>query len=295
MEKLLISDKDITQLSNFKTKAKTKYYFEINSLQDVFSLKNIVDFAKDKNLPLLFVGGGTNLLFAFDVFEWIVVKNNLKGYSYDPKSQVLEVYSSEKIRDIASMLEDKYQQTTWHRFIGLPGSVGGAVFWNAGCFGLETENNFLEAQVYNLETGEIEVLDRKKSEFGYRNSVYKSSEKYFIIKSKFNLAKFEEKYASEVDNIKFRKEVQPAGNSCGSFFKNHSKEYSAGKLIEEVGLKGFHYNNAYFSEKHANFLMSEIENGDYRDLLFLIDEAKQKVKEKFAIELQAEVRIIKNT
>jgi UDP-N-acetylmuramate dehydrogenase len=63
-----------------------------------------------------------------------------------------------------------------------------------------------------------------------------------------------------VDNIKFRKEIQPSGNSCGSFFKNHSKEYSAGKLIEEVGLKGFRYNNAYFSEKHANFLMTKLDN-----------------------------------
>lgn len=294
MERFLIKDKDITQLSNFKTKAKTKYYYEINMFQDIFALKNILDFSKKKNIPILFVGDGTNLLFAFDVYEWIIIKNNLKWYCYDKKTQLLDVYSSEKIWDIASILEEKYHQPLWHRFIGLPGTVGWAVFWNAWCFGLETENNFLEAQVYNIETWEIEILDRQKSEFGYRNSIYKSSQKYFIITTKFDLSRFEEKYASDVDNIKFRKEVQPAGNSCGSFFKNHSKEYSAGRLIEEVGLKGFHHQNAYFSEKHANFLMSEKENGDYKDLLFLIDLAKKKVKDQFGIELQAEVRIIKN-
>lgn len=294
MQKLLTLDKDISHLSNFKTKAKTKYYYEINAISDVFQLKNILEFSRQNNLKLLFIGWGTNLLFAFDVFEWIVIKNNLKWFQYDTTKKVLEVYSAEPIREVAQKLESEYSQPLWHRFIWLPGSIGWAVFGNAGCFWLETESNFFCAEVYNLETGEIETLDRKKADFWYRNSIFKQTQKYFILKAKFNLSKLEEKYASDVDNIKFREEVQPKWNSCGSFFKNHSKEYSAGKLIEEVGLKGFHYKNAYFSEKHANFLMTSVDNWDYKDLLQLIKIAKDKVKEKFAIELQEEVRIIRN-
>lgn len=294
MQKLLQQNVDISHLSNFKTKAKTKYYYEINHIEDVFYLKNIIDFSKENKLKLLFIWWWTNLLFAFDTFKGIVIKNNLKWSYYQEKTKILEVYSSEPISDLASKLENEYGQNLWHRFIGLPGSVGWAVFGNAGCFGLETQNNFLQAEVYNLESGKIEKLTKAQSDFWYRNSIFKQTEKYFIIKVKFDLSFLEEKYASDVDNIKFRKEVQPWGNSCGSFFKNHSKEYSAGKLIEEVGLKWYIYNSAFFSEKHANFLMTNRDEGDYKDLLFLIDRAKNKVREKFWIDLQEEVRIIQN-
>lgn len=294
MQKLLQQNVDITELSNFKTKAKTKYYYEINDIEDVFHLKDIMNFAQEEKLKILFVWWGTNLLFAFELFEGIVIKNNLKWFAYDKQKQILEVYSSESIWYIAQKLETDFGQNIWHRFIWLPGSVGGAVFWNAGCFWLETESNFTQAEVYNLETWEIEILTKEQTDFGYRNSVFKQTEKYFIIKAKFDLSKVVEKYTSDVDNIKFRKEIQPKWNSCGSFFKNHSKEYSAGKLIEEVWLKWFVYNNAYFSEKHANFLMTKLDNWDFRDLEYLIDLAKSKVMEKFNIELLEEVRIIRN-
>ncbi len=294
MYNLLQKNKDITHLSNFKTKAKTKYYYEINNIDDVFKLKDIIHFSQEQKLKLLFIWGGTNLLFAFDIFEWIVIKNNLKWFFYNPTKKILEVYSSESISEIAKKLENDYGQNLWHRFIWLPGSLWGAVFWNAGCFWLETESNFLEAEVYNLETGNIEKMNKNTSAFWYRSSIFKQTEKYFIIKVRFDLSTLQEKYSTYVDNIKFREEVQPKWNSCGSFFKNHSKEYSAGRLIEESGLKGYSYNTAFFSEKHANFLMTNTDNGNYQDLLYLIDLAKSKVQEKFSIELQPEVRIIKN-
>ncbi|MDD5769373.1 MAG: UDP-N-acetylmuramate dehydrogenase [Candidatus Gracilibacteria bacterium] len=294
MQNLLQKDVDITNLSNFKTKAKTKYYYEINNINDVFNLKEIINFSKENNLKLLFVGAGTNLLFAFEEFNGIVIKNNLKGFAYDKNLKILEIYSSESIWEISEKLENDFEQNLWHRFIGLPGSIGGAIFGNAGCFGLETENNISETEVYNLETGKIERLNKDSCKFGYRNSLFKQSEKYFIIKAKFDLSVLVEKYFSDVDNIKYREEVQPKGNSCGSFFKNHSKEFSAGKLIEEVGLKGFTHNTAYFSQKHANFLMTNCDNGNYKDLIYLVSLAKTKVMEKFGFELQEEVRIIKS-
>ena len=283
---------NITNLSNFKTKAFTKYYFEINTESDVLKLKEIFDFAEKENLKTLFIWWWTNILFAFDVFDWIIIKNNLKWFSYDENTKILEVYSNEKIWEVAEKLENDYGQNLWHRFIWLPGSIGWAVFWNAGCFWLETESNFLTASVYNLSTWEIENFSKSDAKFSYRNSIFKETWKYFIIKAKFDLSKLEEKYSSDVDNIKFREEIQPKWNSCWSFFKNPSKEFSAWKLIEEVWLKWFTYKTAYFSEKHANFLMTNTDNWDYKDLLYLIDLAKVKVKEKFWMELEAEVRII---
>lgn len=290
----LEKNKDITELSNFKTPAKAKYYFEINSEKDVEQLKPIYDFANLHNVKILIVWGGTNLLFAFDEFDGIIIKNNLKGWFYDDSSKILVAYSSESIREIADSLEVEYKQKLWHRFIGLPGSVWWAVFGNAGCFWLETESNFLEAEVLNMQTWKREHFTKEKMEFDYRTSKIKNTEKYFIIKVVFDLFEKSEKYASDVDNIKFRNEVQPKWNSCWSFFKNPSKELSAWKLIEEVWLKWFHQKGAYFSEKHANFLMSDGKTCTRQDLLSLIKLAQEKVKKGYNIDLENEVRIITN-
>lgn len=285
---------DISNLSWFKTRAFTKYYFEINSIDDLSLLKDLIKFSKDNNLKILFVWWWTNLLFSFDLFNWIVIKNNLKWFNYDIDKKILEVYSSEKIWEIREKLEKDFWQNIWHRFIWLPWSIWWAVFWNAGCFGLEVENNFLSCEVYNLDNNKIEILDKQKVNFSYRNSLFKETWKYFIIKVKFDLSKIVEKYSCDIDNIKFREEVQPKWNSAWSFFKNPSKDISAWYLLEQVWLKWFSYKNAYFSDKHANFLMTKNDFWDYRDLIFLIEKARKLVLKKYNINLENEVRIVNN-
>ena len=288
----LQKDKDITELSNFKTKAKSKYYFETHNRQDIAKLSEIYNYGKSNNMKILFIWWGTNLLFAFDIFEGIIIKNCLEWWNYNNETKILESYSNEKISDISEFLYND-GQTLWKRFIWLPWSIWWAVYWNAWCFWLETENNFLEAEVLNLETWKIEFLNKENSKFEYRNSIYKKENKYFIIKVKFDLSKKIEKYHSDVDNIDFRENKQPKGNSCWSFFKNPSKDFSAGKLIEDSWFKWKKVWWAYFSEKHANFLMTE-NNASYKDLLTLIKEVKENVKNKYDIELINEVRIITN-
>ena len=291
--KILQKNKEITELSNFKTKAFAKYYFEINSEDDVLRLNKINDFAFDNNLKILFVWAWTNMLFAFDIFEWIIIKNNLQWWNYDEKNKVLESYSNELISDIAESLEKDYGQNLWHRFIWLPWSIGWAVYWNAGCFGLETENNFREVTVLDLSTWKIEKLSTKEMNFTYRSSILKEkNNKYFLIKSVFDLSTKIEKYHSYVDNIDFRKNKQPSGNTCGSFFKNPNREQSAGFLIESVWLKWYKIWWAYFSEKHANFLMSDW-TASYKDLINLLELAQDKVEKEFWVKLVNEVRIIK--
>lgn len=289
-----ILDKDISHLSNFKTKAISKYYFEIHSDTDILLLKDIYDFSQYHKLKLLILWAGTNMLFGFDVFDGIIVKNYLQWFSYDTKTSLLEVSTAEMITDIAWKLEHDFGQDLWHRFIWLPGSVWGAIFWNAGCFWLETESNFLKAEVLHIPTWERKIFFRDEINFSYRSSLFKDTQEYFIIKAWFDLSQKREKYSSDVDNIKFREEIQPKWNSCGSFFKNPSRDASAGKLIEEVWLKWYTYGSAYFSQKHANFLMTNTDNWDYKDLLFLINLAQKKVYENFMVDLIPEVRIIQN-
>lgn len=288
----LIENKNITDLSNFKTLAKAKFYFEIHNRHDVEKLSEILLFAKLKNHKTLFIWWGTNLLFAFDIFEWIVINNCLEWWIYNKENKILESYSNELISDIAASLYDD-GQILWKRFIWLPWSIWWAVVWNAWCFWLEAENNFLEAEVLNFETGNIIVLNKKDMAFEYRNSIIKKTGNYFIIKIKFDLSTLVEKYSSDIDNIHFREYKQPKGNSCGSFFKNPSKDTSAWMLIEQVGLRWREIWWASFSDKHANFLMNN-GNAWYKDLLNLINLAKSEVKNRFNIDLISEVKIITN-
>ena len=305
---------DITNLSNFKTVAKARYFYELKCEDCVKILPKIFDFALKNNLKVLFVWWWTNMLFAFDIFEWIVIKNSLKWWKYDDKTKILETYSDEYISEIAEILEKDKNQDLWHRFIWLPWTVGWAIFWNAWCFWLETESNLFEVVALNLETWQIEKLLKSDCDFSYRNSIFKKTWKYFIIKAKFDLSKKVEKYSSDVDNIDFRENKQPKWNTCWSFFKNpeidtqkfldkyknlcgesedYVKKISAWFLLEKSLLKGFRLNTAFFSDLHSNFLMSDW-NWNYKDLLDLIKFAQDKVKKDFWIELEPEVIIIYN-
>ena len=287
----LLNNKDISHLSNYKTPATARYYFEIKSYDDLDKLYEIVEWSKAYDMSVLWISGGTNMLFAFDIYDGIVIKNSLRWWSYDVNTKLLKSYWSESIWDIAESLEIDYGQDLWHRFIGLPGSVAWAVYWNAGCFGLETENNFLSCEVLDLESGQIIVFSKEQMKFSYRTSLLKLEKKYFLVSASFDLSKKIEKYHSDVDNIDFRENKQPKWNSCWSFFKNPNKDQSAWFLIQEVWLKWYKIWWAYFSDKHANFLMHD-GTWTYNDLLSLIKIAQDRVFEEFAVKLENEVQII---
>lgn len=293
IEELLLKNKDITDLSNFKTKATTSYYYEIKTRQDLDNVSKIYKFSIDKNIEVLFIWWGTNMLFAFDNFDWIVIKNCLKWWSYDQVSKFLYTNAWEYISEIALSLYMNYKQNIWKRFIWLPWTIWWAIYWNAWCFWLETQNNFLEAELLDLNTWELLIKNKDQMEFDYRNSLVKKDSKYFIISAIFDLNAVIEKYSSDVDNIYFREVKQPKGNTCWSFFKNPSKDFSAGKLIEMVWLKWKKYWWAFFSDIHANFLMSD-GTATYKDLLELVKIAIQEVKNLYGYQLIPEVRIITN-
>ncbi|USN57947.1 MAG: hypothetical protein H6767_06410 [Candidatus Peribacteria bacterium] len=109
------------------------------------------------------------------------------------------------------------------------------MYGNAGCFGLETENNFVSAEVIYIPARETRILQKQDMDFSYRSSLLKEHPgEYFLLRVTFDLSQKIEKYASDIDNIYFREHKQPKGNTCGSFFKNPSREQSAGYLIEQV-------------------------------------------------------------
>lgn len=284
--------RDIWDLSGYKTRATAEYYFEVKTADDIAELPHIYAWARANKLPFFILGWGMNCLFAFDVFPGVIIKNSLNQWAYHQDTKILESESNASIWDIASELEEEYKQPLWYRFIGLPGSVGWAIYGNAWCFGLETGWNFLDAEILDLHTGEQKIFVKSEMQFSYRSSFLKGKRWYFLVRARFDLSEVREKYHSDVDNLYFREHKQPKWNTCGSFFKNPTREQTAGMLIEAVWGKWMRKGWAFFSSLHANFLMSDGRDCHWKDLISLIEEVEQKVYDQFRIRLEREVQII---
>jgi len=184
--KAVQTERDVTPLSAFKTPAKAAFFLEISSKDDLLALSEAVSVAKSAGLPIAFLGDGTNCLFAFDRFPGLFVKNSLSGFRYlddganpsvqdveDPESSApskFEVRSAEQVHPVSLVMATGGNKglLPW---IGLPGSFGGAVVGNAGCFGLETADVLVSADVWNVPDGRLETLSNSEFGFAYRTSV----------------------------------------------------------------------------------------------------------------------------
>lgn len=225
---------DISHLSGYQTPAKARYFVEYRG-DNVDEVIAAAKFAKEMNIPVLTIAGGKNSLLAFDEYPGLVIYNSSEGY--DLEHRHLKVLSGQPIWELAETLEDEHGIDFWHRFQGLPGSVGGAVFGNAGCFGLEIGAYVTQVDMIDMNTGEMIAKTGDEMQFGYRWSECKNHPEWFILSVHFDLSELLEKYSSDEEPLLWRERVQPVGLSCGSFFKNPSREQSAGSIIEQVGLK----------------------------------------------------------
>ena len=175
---------------------------------------------------------------------------------------------------------------------GIPGTIGGSVYMNAGCFGSDISNILISAEVFDGEN--VIELSHDELEYGYRTSMLKSHKDYIILSCKLRIEKgnIEELKALVKERTEKRVSSQDLSHpSAGSVFRN-PEGMSAGKLIDDLGLKGYSVNDAMVSFKNANFI---INNGEatQEDVVGLINEIKDKVKKEYDVELKLEQEIIK--
>ena len=173
--------------------------------------------------------------------------------------------------------------------MGIPGTIQGAVYGNAGAFGKSMEDNVKSVEVFDIKTNKIKIFKNKDCRFSYRNSVFKKNKNLIIISAKIKFQK------SNPDKIKqylnYKKDTQPLNfPSAGSIFKN-PKGFTAGELVEKCGLKGKRIGDVKVSEKHANFIVN-LGNGKAKDVIKLIKLIKTKVKNKFKINLEEEIQFL---
>ncbi|MFA5967009.1 MAG: UDP-N-acetylmuramate dehydrogenase [Patescibacteria group bacterium] len=175
----------------------------------------------------------------------------------------------------------------------IPGSVGGAIVGNAGCYGKETKDFLEEVEIFNVKTGRISIMKPSKLGFDYRHSKLKEHPELIVLSAIFKLAKVDPKQAlKEIAAEKqSRLDKHPQGPSCGSWFKNPERGVPAWKFIDQAGLRGYTLGKARISHKHSNFLVN-CGGATATDIVKLSRLVKKKVSSQTGIYLTEEARLI---
>lgn len=254
-------------------------------------IKMIIDFCREKGIEPLIIGNGSNLLVTDGGINGVVIKIGLKVSKIellDETTVYCEAGASMKslcmfaLENSLSGLEFAY---------GIPGTVGGGVYMNAGAYGGEMKDVLFSVNHID-KNGNFGSFEKDELNLSYRHSAY-TDNGYTILSSILKLKKADKAEIKEAmdDKLRRRKEKQPLEyGSAGSTFKR-PEGYFAGALIEQSGLKGYTVGGAQVSEKHAGFVINK-SGATATDVITLICDVQDKVYEKFGVKLETEVKII---
>lgn len=254
-------------------------------------LARIIKLLQKQEIEYLILGGGSNVLVSDKGVRGVVVLNRAKGvrfHSGDKPSVTVE--SGVVFSNLANRCAAKgFTGLEWAATV--PGTIGGAVYGNAGAFGGDMAGNLIWVELLT-ENGR-EKFTAEQMGYGYRTSILKRGEWDAIVLSAELRLQNSTKEAVSTTIEQFsahRKATQPPGASMGSMFKNPNGDY-AGKLIEASGLKGTRVGNAEISSLHGNFFINH-ENTKAEDIRALIELVMKTVKEKQGVDLELEVELV---
>ncbi len=274
----------LANYTTFKIGGPADLFFVAETEED---LARAVGVARNESLSFLVLGGGSKLLVGDGGFRGLVIK---------VKNPDLEIAEEGEMRVtvgagmVTGDLIEKLAQkgiAGLEFMAGIPGTVGGAVRGNAGAWQQSIGDKILRVKVLSPE-GKISWLNEKECQFGYRTSRFKRGSGEIILAAEFGLSRGEPAEMRErMGEILEKRRQQPKEPSAGSVFIN-PKPKAAGEMIEACGLKGKQIGGAKISEKHANFIVN-VGKAKASDVVALIELGKQKVKEKFNIDLKEEI------
>ena len=257
--------------------------------KNVEEVQTLVAYANDHQLPLTVLGNASNLIVRDGGIEGLTLiltrmnKISVTGNRVTAQAGAAYIETTIAARD--------HSLTGLEFAAGIPGSIGGAIFMNAGAYGGETKE-VVESATVLLPDGTIKRLTNEELDFGYRHSSVQDNHGV-VLDATFSLQPGDhDEIAAKMDELNARRAAkQPLDlPSCGSVFKRPTG-YFAGKLIHDAGLQGYTASGAQVSAKHAGFIVN-IDHGTASDYVAVIHHVQQTVKEKFGVSLQTEVRII---
>jgi UDP-N-acetylmuramate dehydrogenase len=254
-------------------------------------LAHTVNLLRKQELDYIMLGGGSNVLVSDSGVRGIVILNRAKAVRFHNGDQPsVTIESGVVFSNLAHRCASKgFAGLEWAATV--PGTVGGAVYGNAGAFGGDIASNLIWAQLLT-ENGH-EKFTAEQMAYGYRTSVLKRAELDAVVLSAELSLKNSTKEEATVKIEQFsahRKATQPPGASMGSMFKNPNGDY-AGRLIEAAGLKGARIGNAVISPLHGNFFINHAST-KAEDILALIQLVQETVKRKQGVELELEIELI---
>lgn len=307
---MLKRDISLARFSNFQIGGPANYFALATTIKKI---KEAITFAKNNNLPLFILGGGTNILFSDSGFNGLVLKPKLSYIKKINKTE-FKIGAGTLISEILDFtIKNELSGLEWAG--GLPGTLGGAIRGNAGCFGGEMKDNIKNVGVIKISNQSDLNFKKSKCKFGYRDSIFKNNQDYLIYEATlvFQKSDKQEIAKSIQDKIEYRDARHPMDYpNIGSIFKNVSKgslrpshlkklKYlikdknapviPTARVISEAELKGVSYGGAMISPKHPNFIVNVqcASSTDVQNLIWLV---KNKVKDKFGIELEEEVIVL---
>lgn len=300
----------LIRYSHYKIGGPARYFFESAQVDELAGAINRV---RKEKIPIFVLGGGTNVLFSDQGFPGLILKSNNRRILSDGDS-LLRVGAAASVEDLLDYsIAKNLSGLEWAG--GLPGTLGGAIYGNAGCFRGEIKDNVQEIVSLYISGSKQRILKRTRPEcnFEYRSSIFKKNKgKEIILEATLVFKKGDKKAirASIEEKINYRKERQPLEYpNIGSIFKNvnlqkvpqsERERFAAvvkidpfpviptAHLISEAGLKGISCGGAMISAKHPNFIVNAL-NASAEDVKKLIALVKNKVKEKFSIDLEEEI------
>lgn len=263
-------------------------FIEPSSIED---LQKTMELIRNHKVKWRAIGRGSNLLVSDYGIEGVVVKLGLGLDELEVHGAEIKVGAGHSLVSLATLISKK--GLTGFEFAGgIPGSVGGAVYMNAGAHGSDISQILTKAHIL-FEDGKMEWLSNEEMQFSYRTSVLQKKRPGVVVEAVFQLqAGDRESIVAEMQKNKdYRKTTQPYNFPCaGSIFRNPLPNY-AGRLIETSGLKGHSIGGAKISEMHGNFIVN---NGGAtaEDVLALIQHVKDTIFDLYEINMETEVEII---
>jgi len=282
-------DAPLGPLTTYRVGGRASALVVAESLEDLRRIGATVAAGGDGPIDLLVIGRGSNLLVADGGFKGVAVQlgDGLASIAVDDHSMTVGGGAALPVvarRSVAAGL------TGFEWAVGVPGTIGGAVRMNAGGHGSDMAASVERVHVVDLRTGEDSTMTPTDLRFGYRHSVIGSEQ--VVVACRLILAPGDrssgEAQLSEI--VRWRREHQPGGSNAGSVFRNPPGE-SAGRLIEQVGMKGFRVGSAEVSTKHANFIQADAD-GSAADIAKVMIEVRSEVAERTGVDLHAETHLV---
>ncbi len=252
------------------------------------ALAYMVTLCRTNNIRYMVLGCGSNVLFADEGYDGVILSTT-GLHEIRVEENILHVQAGASLTAAAKLARDA--SLTGMEFAhGIPGSLGGAVFMNAGAYDGEMKDIVLESTYLDAATGEIHTLTGEAHQFGYRESVYRAHPAWIILSAKLRLQPGnKDEITAKMDDLMSRRiSKQPLEYpSAGSTFKRYPGRYTA-QMIDELGMKGWQIGGAQVSEKHAGFIINK-GGATCADVLALIGKIQETIYESYGIRIECEL------